>query len=38
MRTNDFWNLNAFLDTAVRMRAISMRSAAVVVYGFADVL
>ena len=38
MRTHDFWRLDAFLDTAVRMRAISMRSAAIVVYGFADVL
>lgn len=38
MRTRDFWCLDAFLDTAVRMRAVSMRSAAVVAYGFADVL
>jgi hypothetical protein len=38
MRTHDFWNLNAFLDTAVRMKTLSGRSAAFIAYGFADVL
>lgn len=38
MRTLDFWCLDTFLDTAVKMRVMSMGSAAVVLYGFADVL
>lgn len=38
MRMHDFWRLDNFLDVTLKMRMLSERSAALMAYGFADVL